>query len=281
MKRSLPLFVACIWAFGILLLAKFAHSASQASGALSALPADQALAQALAKVDKTEVSQLLYNEFEWIDSNGKLLARAQVLERFPSFANSDVSLQERLYGNTAVLRASRGRFHVLRIWVKSASGWRAALYQEVLQVEKPEPPPALDAASSKCENPCKAIPFQPETQSEIEAIASWQGVMRAMATNDADAYAPLIADEFTATDTHHDRPYTKSDRLAQIKQQRLSGAHATPPALISAKMFDFGDTIMMIAREQRQNAKAYYNTRMWVKRDGRWQMLFSFNTRIE
>jgi hypothetical protein len=46
-------------------------------------------------------------------------------------------------------------------------------------------------------------------------------------------------------------------------------------------MFDFGDTAMMVAREQRPGAKSYFNTRMWVKRDARWQMLFSFNTRIE
>ena len=37
----------------------------------------------------------------------------------------------------------------------------------------------------------------------------------------------------------------------------------------------------LIAREQRPNTKAYFNTRMWVKRDGRWQMLFNLNTRIE
>jgi hypothetical protein len=46
-------------------------------------------------------------------------------------------------------------------------------------------------------------------------------------------------------------------------------------------MFDFGDTVMMVAREQRRGAKSYFNTRMWAKRDARWQMLFSFNTRIE
>jgi hypothetical protein len=60
----------------------------------------------------------------------------------------------------------------------------------------------------------------------------------------------------------------------------LSGTRASPPELLSAEMFDFGDTVMMVAREQRRGAKCYFNTRMWVKRDARWQMLFSFNTRI-
>jgi hypothetical protein len=176
------------------------------------------------------------------------------------------------------VRASRERVHVMRIWARRDSGWRAVLYQEVMQVEKSEPVPP--GVSTACENPCKTIPFQPQSPSQKEAIASWQGVMRAMADNDAAAYTPLIADEFMATDTYHDRPYTKADRIAQIDKQKQTGAQSLPPALLSARMFDFGDTVMMIAREQRPGAKAYFNTRMWVQRDARWQMLFSFNTRI-
>jgi hypothetical protein len=46
-------------------------------------------------------------------------------------------------------------------------------------------------------------------------------------------------------------------------------------------MFDLGNTVMMVAKEQRPGAKSYFNTRMWIRRDAHWQMLFSFNTRIE
>ncbi|PYU65407.1 MAG: hypothetical protein DMG56_03585, partial [Acidobacteria bacterium] len=194
--------------------------------------------------------------------------------------NPDVGLQEHIYGRSAVVRANRGRAQVMRVWARRASGWRLMLYQEVTLVVKSEPPVADGAGISDCENPCKDIPFHPETPSEQEVIASWQ-VMRAMAHKDADAYAPLIAEEFTATDTHHDRAYSKADRIEQINKQKQSGVQSVPPPLVSARMFDFGDTVMMIAREQRANAKAYFNTRMWVKREGRWQMLFSFNTRIE
>ena len=243
--------------------------------------ADRALIQFFANGREGEARKLLDENFVWIDSNGKELKAAQVLQERLRPANADVPAEVRTYGQSAIVRANRGKMQVLRIWVKRPAGWRTALYQEVKQVEKSEPPTPGGAGSSECENPCKTIPFEPETQSEKEAIASWQGVMRAMANSDADTYAPLIADEFTATDTHHDRPYSKPDRLAQLNKQKRSGARAIPPALLSARMYDFGDTVMMIAREQRPNAKAYFNTRMWVKRDGRWQMLFSFNTRIE
>jgi hypothetical protein len=251
------------------------------------LDADHALLQLLGKGDTASHSDnlalngLLDDDFSWIDSNGRSLRKPQVLKEFPTPANANVDVQVRTYGRAAVIRANHGQTQVLRVWIRRDSAWRLVLYQEVTQVEKSEPPPAAEGGSGECDNPCKTIPFQPDTPSEGEAIISWQGVMRAMANNDAAAYSPLIADEFTATDTHHDRPYTKADRLAQINKQNLSGARSFPPALLSARMFDFGDTVMMIAREQRANAKAYFNTRMWVKRDGRWQMLFSFNTRIE
>jgi hypothetical protein len=245
------------------------------------LQADKAFLQAIGKADKNAVERLLDPDFTWIDSSGKSQSRAQVLLNFPAPANPDVNPEVRTYGRSAVVRANRGRVQVMLVWVKRPAGWQAVLYQEVTLAVKSEPASTGGSGSEECENPCKSIPYRPETQSEKEAIISWQGVMKAMANNDNDAYVPLIADEFTATDTHHDRPLNKADRIAQISKQKQTGDKPVPSALISARMFDFGETVMMIAREQRPAAKPYFNTRMWVNRDARWQMLFSFNTRIE
>jgi hypothetical protein len=265
--------------FLALTLLLFAAAPLLAADSASLLQADKAFVQALVHKDASTAANVLSADFAWIDSGGKRLTRASVLQSFPTVANADVEPQVRVYGDTAVVRVNRGRMNVLRVWVKRAEGWRALLYQEVLQVEKSEPP--AGKTSVECVNPCKTIPFEPQTANEKAAIASWQGVMRAMAESDADAYAPLIADEFTATDTFHDRPFTKTDRLAQINKQKTTGARAAPQELRDAEMFDFGQTVMMIAREQRPGAKFYFNTRMWVKRDARWQMLFSLNTQIE
>jgi uncharacterized protein DUF4440 len=287
MKGLVPLAIIGAMACAGLVGAWTSRTLAHADDDQSVLEADHALIQLLGKGDKASLNdhlalaELLDEDFTWIDSNGKSLIKSQILKNFPTPANTDVELQKRTYGRSGFVRVNRGNVQVLRVWAKRASGWRVVLYQEVTMAAKSDPPPAAEAGSNECENPCKTIPFQPETPSEREAIVSWQGVMQAMSNNDADAYAPLIADEFTATDTHHDRSYTKADRLSQIKKQRLAGARSVPPALVSARMFDFGETVMMIAREQRANAKAYFNTRMWVKREGRWQMLFSFNTRIE
>jgi hypothetical protein len=265
------------------LLASFSFATvfvSAHSAPADVLQSEQALLQAVREGNQAAMEQHLDPELLWINAQGARLLRPQVVAKLHPISNLDVEPQARVYGTAAVVRANRGQMNVLRVWVLRGSQWRLILYQEVLQVEKSEPPPT-DALSAPCENPCKSIPYRPETQSEQEAIASWQGVMGAMARNDAAAYTPLIADEFTATDTHRERPFTKTDRVAQIKKQQLAGTRSVPPSLVSAQMFDFGETVMMVAREQRSDARPFYNTRMWVKRDGRWQMLFSFNTRIE
>ena len=244
----------------------------------TAVQADHAFVEAIGKADTAALDRLLDVDFTWIDSNGVSRSKAQVLENLPALKNGEVEIQAGDYGRAAIIRANRGRVQVLRVWAKRPEAWRLVLYQEVTFAAQPE---RVAAGSSDCENPCRAIPFEPQTESERAAIASWQGVMKAMANNDAGAYAPLIADEFTATDTHHTAALNKSERIAQINKQKQTGTNAAPSPLLSARMFDFGETVMMIAREQRADAKPYINTRMWVQRDGRWQMLFSFNTRIE
>jgi hypothetical protein len=265
--------------FLALLLLSVSPPIIRANGPAAVLQSDQAFLRSFMQKDAAAAEKLLTERFTWINSVGKRLTRAEALETFPSVANADVKPEARLYGTSAVVRANNGKVNVLRVWVEGADGWKILLYQEVTQVEKSEA--AGGDSSGECLNPCQEIPFQPTTASEKEAVASWQAVMRAMAENDVAAYTRLIAEEFTATDTYHDRPYTKADRLAQIQKQKDSGKHNAPPQLLSAEMFDLGETVFMIAREQRRGAKAYFNSRMWVKREARWQMLFSFNTRIE
>ena len=100
-----------------------------------------------------------------------------------------------------------------------------------------------------------------------------------MAESDADAYAP-IADEFTATDTFTTARATKRTAWHKSRKQKMTGARAAPQNC-GTRMFDLAKRHNGCKHEQRPGAKFYYNTRMWVKRDGRWQMLFSLNTQIE
>ena len=117
----------------------------------SVLLADRSFVHAFENKDKAAAAQLLDTDLIWIDASGHRLTRAEVLEKLPVVANADVEAPPRTYGETAVVRANRGKMNVLRVWVKRADGWRALLYQEVLQVEKSEPPAGKSSAG--CVNP--------------------------------------------------------------------------------------------------------------------------------
>src|ERR1700687_3701106 len=198
-KLTLPAVMLCA---GIIVAAASGFAIARAEEA-TALEADHAFVLAVEKSDTTALGRLLDTEFNWIDSNGETRSKAQILAKLPALKNGDVEAVARDYGHAAVVRANRDRVQVLRVWAKRPYGWRAILYQEVTLVAQPEHSPTGAAGSGECENPCRSIPLQPQTESEKAAIASWQGVMRAMANNDVEAYSPLIAEEFTATDTHH------------------------------------------------------------------------------
>src|SRR5260370_21146108 len=154
------------------------------------LQSDQALVRAIGSVERVGADRLLDADFTWITLEGKLQTRAQVVENLPGVANAEIETQARVYGRSAIVRANRGRVQVLRIWVKRPSGWRAFLYQEVTLAVKSESA-ASGAESGDCENPCKTIPFQPETEAEKKAIRSRQGVMAAMAGNRCRTQPPV------------------------------------------------------------------------------------------
>jgi hypothetical protein len=162
------------------------------------------------------------------------LARGQVLERLPKVANANVEPQLRAYNRVAVLRAATAFMFCAFGFTANQAG--ASCLPGSPASENVRVAELGASCRGRLREPLQIHSFRAGTQSEKEAIVSWQAVMRAMANNDADAYAPLIADEFTATDTHHDRPYTKSDRLAQIKKLSLAAALSRPPALTSARM---------------------------------------------
>ena len=245
------------------------------------LQADHALLQAIGKADKTGMGKLLDADLIWTDSQGKSQTKTEVLQNPPTPGNSDVEATGRIYGRSAVVRANHERLQVLRIWAKRPAGWRLVLYQEVMLADKPRAVPNANVNAGPCENPCKTIPYQPKTENEKAAFAAMQAVQMAMANNDADSWAAHVADEFTATNSPDNEVYGRSNRLAQINNLIKAGLHTTPTPMVSARVFDLGDAVLIAAHEQPPTNKTNLNTRLMIKRDGRWLMLFSFNTRIE
>jgi uncharacterized protein DUF4440 len=246
------------------------------------LQADRAFVQAIARADSATAIKFLDAEFSWTDSAGATHSRAEVLKSLPKPAlgdESDAEVKERAYGDVGTIIATRGKVHVLRIWVKRPAGWRALVYHEVTQLD--QPPTAGGSGVNECENPCKSVPFRPANEAERAVIASWQALETGVTAHDAEAWAPHIADEFVQISSNSDHPIDKVGRMATLNKQKQSGVGSAPAPLVSARMFDFGDTVVMTCLHQPYTGKPIHVSRVWIKRDANWIMSISFQTTIQ
>jgi len=220
--------------------------------------------------------------FTWTDAEGKTLAAEEVLRGVPKDALGDesgVEVSERTYGQVGAVNASRGKVHILRMWIQRPEGWRLLVYHEVKQLEQPST--SAGSGVKDCENPCKMVPFQPANEAEQAIIASWQALETGVTAHDAEAWAPHIADEFVQISSNSDHVISKAGRMETLNKQKASGVGSAPSPLVSAKMFDFGDAVIMTCLHQPQSGKPVHVSRLWIKRDGKWIMSISYQTTIQ
>jgi len=240
---------------------------------------DHELVQALNRKDTKTVGRLLDPDFTWTDSQGRTLSRAQVLQDLPAPAlgdESQVKQYEQVNSRIVIHRSERNKIYVLRVWVKRPAGWKALVYHEVSQIASRQ---HSEPESQACENPCKTVPFHPKTADEAEVIHGYQGVENAVAAHNSAAWGSHIADEFFAVTSNSDHPLDKHTRMAGLDQQKEAGIAPFP--LVSARMFQFGDTMVMTSQHQPAHDKALHVTRIWMKQNGKWLEVFSYQTTIQ
>jgi hypothetical protein len=253
-----------------------------AEGDASVMQVDRAFVQAAAKGDAAAIGKMLDAEFTWTDADGKTLTREEVLRAVPKDALGDESgaeLSERTYGQVGAVNVGRGKIHILRMWVQRPDGWRLLVYHEVKQLEQPSNSPG--SGVKDCENPCKMVPFRPANEAEQAIIASWQALETGVTAHDAEAWAPHIADEFVQISSNSDHVISKAGRIETLNKQKASGVGSAPTPLVSAKMFDFGDAVIMTCLHQPYSGKPIHVSRLWIKRDGKWIMSISYQTTIQ
>jgi len=74
------------------------------------------------------------------------------------------------------------------------------------------------------------------------------------------------------------RRHSKADRKAVLAEQKRTDANAAPAPLVAARLFGFGDAMVMLCEHQPFHGKAARVSRIFVKRDGKWLMAISFQT---
>jgi len=258
------------------------HRATVFADDAAVLQTDRDFVQALSKADKAKVGTLLDTDFSWTDADGKTQTKAEVLNSLPTPAlgnETGADVKQRSYGLVGAVMSSRDKVYVLRIWVKRPAGWRLLVYQEVA-LGRLVPSPSGHGVKD-CENPCKTLPYKPRNEAEQAIVASWQALETGVTNHDASAWSPHIADEFIMLSSANDHPLGKADRIATLNLQKQTGVASAPSPLVSAQMFDFGDSVVMTCLHQPYSGKPVHVSRLWIKREGHWVMSISYQTTIQ
>lgn len=256
------------------------------AGAQSADPAaqaaDRAFAQAVSRSDRAALAAMLDNDFTWTDVNGKSQMAAEIARALPKPLIADESkaqVEYHAYGSVASVQVHSAKQHTLRMWVKRLAGWRVLAYHEVQLRDMPPAAASAPATGVECVNPCRSLPFQGKTASERAVATSFSALETSVMANDAERWASMIGDEFAAVSSNADRLLDKKTRKAQLAQSSMAGL--VPVPMVSARMTELGDAIVMESQHQPVGGKLMHATRLWVKRGGVWVETVSYQTTIQ
>src|SRR5215469_429241 len=183
--------------------------------------ADRDLTDALARKDSKAVAALLDDRFQWVEANGRIHTKAQVLDDLAEFAaDNEGALDARTVEYLGQVERVLGMHHNQRfahLWVKNAAGWQAFVFLNIpIPAERPDftaPPNAPTEADKTCENPCKTLPYQPENAVEEGAMATWFRLKN-------DEWHPNPDDWAAHTDESHETLTPRADipRLQHIEE---------------------------------------------------------------
>jgi len=243
--------------------------------------ADSRFAESVVKGDAGGVASLLDPGCTWTDVNGQTFDARGVLKVLPKpsiMREARTNRREYEYGRIAVIEADSGKFHQLRIWVMRPAGWRLLIYQEVKSLDAPAAAAATPSVGSACENPCGAVPYAPKTATERAVMDAYKSLEEAAMGGKAREWSAIAADEIALVSSNSDRVFDKPTRAAAIAKATLGGV--APTKLLSARLFEFGDAVVMTSQHQSDRGQFIHITRVWVKRDGRWQETLSYQTAV-
>ncbi|HXH68214.1 MAG TPA: nuclear transport factor 2 family protein [Candidatus Limnocylindrales bacterium] len=258
-----------------------------------ALAADHSLTAAINKADQSSVEKLLDPEFSWTDRTGKTRSKSEILPALASLASesdADVKIIDAghvvlIHGNHRI-PSQNASVRFLRVWVKRSEAWQLLVYQETTKADKnPEKRSGFGAPSNgmavACENPCKTVPYKPDTAAEREVVSMWQAVERTVLTNDVEAWTPNFTDDFIFVTPDGGAPLNKANRVAMITELRRANTTLIPAEVTSMKVWVLGDAAVMRSEHKPLHGKLLHVTRLFEKHNNHWQIAFGQQTWVE
>ena len=261
------------------------------------LAADGKLGDALRAGDRSTARHLLSLQFSYADANGRVYARKEFLATLKKIAAAPAAdAKARVYGGVAMVTGHRksapdtDKFFI-DIWAKQKGAWRALTMQDVvLGVPNgvPEDASALEksfqdfATSYECNNPCRTIPYRVRSSAEQDILNAYQALDKAMIARDAEEYQKYLAGEFI----HYEPglpPVSRSARIARLDDMKKNDVPGYLPAIQSMQLWVYGDGAAMISTHviPDDSEPVERVARVWVRRNGRWQMAISVQTDVE
>ena len=239
--------------------------------------ANEKLIEALQTRDAAAIEPLLDADFSWITPAGVHRSRASVVASLPEPAigrAKDVSVAVRRLGSKiTVVQHHGGTTHAMHVWVQRPAGWRLLHVSEVIEGERVVYGGTMIGAAN-CINPCKIVPFIPANATEKAVIEAWQAQQ-----SGPEQWAKHIPDDNVARTSNG--TYTKADRIAVQEQQTRAGTVVAPGPLTWARIWEFGDSALMIALQPRAVGKPFWGSRVFELRNGTWMMAESYQTSIQ
>jgi len=254
--------------------------------------ADGALIEAIADNDALAAASLLSSEFAWIDRDGRSRTKSDVVNRIVLLsAGPDTNMRLRIYGRLALLT---GR-HLLspdnapaffaRVWIRQPSGWRLLLYQETAAADFSAKNARYGISRARwpagCDNPCRSLPYKPLSSEAQEIVAAFMADQKASYDGDAAAERWILGDDVLFVTPDRPRPMHKEERLAEMDNFVHALPADPPPAVASMALWAFGNAAVMSADEESLSGQKLCTTRVWTRRDGRWQLTFSQQTVVQ
>jgi len=258
-----------------------------------ALAADRSFAAAVIKADQASVGKLLDPEFTWTDRTGKTRSKVEILPALASLAaDNDANVKVIDAGQVVLIHGNHripsqnATVRFIRIWVKRPQAWQLLVYQETTKAEKnPEKRSGFGAPSNgapvACENPCKVVPYKPDTPAEQEVVSMWQAVERTVLTNDVEAWTPNFTEDFIFVTPDGGAPLNKADRVAMITELRRTNTTLIPAEVASMKVWVLGGAAVMRSEHKPLHGKVLHVTRLFEKHNGHWQIAFGQQTWVE
>ena len=245
----------------------------------AATMADRAFLRSVATGDAKGAAALLDDAFTWTTADGRTLDRTRVSQAPPKPAIADEGSAQTLtyaYGSVGVVEVNSAKLHTLRVWVKRPRGWRLLVYQEVKSLDAAPTASATQATAGNCENPCGAVPYTPKSAVEKEVMTAYTSLEEAAMGGKAKEWSEVAADEIALVSSLSDRTFDKTTRAAAIAKATLGSVR--PTRLLAARLFEFGNAVVMTSQHQSDSGQHLHITRVWVKRDNRWQETLSYQT---